>query len=361
MSNSSELIYTSAPQGLRPGSRGFCTVAMSDVMPAGLVGPLEGLSAYSHSTVEGPAPVNYMHVQIKVVGRPVNVLSRVAEAPPDYTGRTNKIAHHVVVAPTDRAAGGPAAVLRQPGFAAETWDGVVRKIPEPKTVPSVDSSMRVAQLWAELCGDAGWAGTVASFFDGHANGAPLYLLHQPEQNPNLLTLIDEAICLLPESKRWNATFSTYTGELPPGTNCRLRCLIADSPEALSLTPTAYSLDLNRGKLRVPTGEANTPPPNRLVDAARSGQPAPTHTDEHPESATNAEVAIPLGLSDIVADETLPTEIEAVGMKLTSPPPPSTPSTGRLPPPVSEAPSPRSNYIWLLTLAPALVLLCLGTA
>ena len=43
-----ELIYTSAPRGLKPGSHGFCTVAVTQGMPPNLAERLEALSGYRH-------------------------------------------------------------------------------------------------------------------------------------------------------------------------------------------------------------------------------------------------------------------------------------------------------------------------
>ena len=43
---SQELHYTSVPRGLKPGSRGFCTVGMTPHMPGPLVDRLEALSGY---------------------------------------------------------------------------------------------------------------------------------------------------------------------------------------------------------------------------------------------------------------------------------------------------------------------------
>src|SRR4051812_6783587 len=41
-----ELLYTSAPKGLKAGSRGFCTVLSTQGMSAPLAAALEGLSGY---------------------------------------------------------------------------------------------------------------------------------------------------------------------------------------------------------------------------------------------------------------------------------------------------------------------------
>ena len=45
---SQELIYTSAPRGLKPGSQGFCTVVSTQGISASLVQRLEALSGYRH-------------------------------------------------------------------------------------------------------------------------------------------------------------------------------------------------------------------------------------------------------------------------------------------------------------------------
>ena len=43
-----ELFYTSAPRGLKPGSRGFCTVMSTAGMAKNLADRLEALSGYRH-------------------------------------------------------------------------------------------------------------------------------------------------------------------------------------------------------------------------------------------------------------------------------------------------------------------------
>jgi len=43
-----EILYTSAPAGLKPGSRGFCTVVATEGMAKNLAQTLESLSVYRH-------------------------------------------------------------------------------------------------------------------------------------------------------------------------------------------------------------------------------------------------------------------------------------------------------------------------
>src|SRR5438067_11812467 len=99
---SQELIYTSAPRGLKAGSSGFCTVAMSAGMPAALASRLESISGYRPLFPLGDAgaarnPVAWSHCRIDVGGAARHVLSRVAFAGADYSGRSNKLAHHVAL------------------------------------------------------------------------------------------------------------------------------------------------------------------------------------------------------------------------------------------------------------------------
>ena len=99
---SQELIYTSAPRGLKPGSQGFCTVVSTTGIATSLIQRLEALSGYRH--VYSPQdpnarlnPVLCSHLLLDVGGRPYHVLSRICDAGLDYTQRNNKFAHHVVL------------------------------------------------------------------------------------------------------------------------------------------------------------------------------------------------------------------------------------------------------------------------
>ncbi len=126
-----------------------------------------------------------------------------------------------------------------------------------------DSSPRVARTWGEQTGDAGWAGYVASILESRAAGKPFYVIHRPDQNKLLLEMIDEAIAFCPKHHRWNVTFSTYCGELPPGVDCRLRCVLSDTPEAVFASRNV------KGD-RFGIWESRLAPKSRYVDAARSG-------------------------------------------------------------------------------------------
>ncbi len=160
---SQELHYTSVPRGLKPGTRGFCTVATTSQMPGLLAERLENLSGYQpvyppHDPSAIRNPVNFAHTRFSLGGRPVSILSRVGPTGLDYSGRTNKYAHHVVLEAVERPEGGPAWLLGQPGFMQNTWDGEPRTLAEGRPVPRGDRPGGIATAWATLAGDAGWAG-----------------------------------------------------------------------------------------------------------------------------------------------------------------------------------------------------------
>src|SRR5688500_14668815 len=133
---SHELFNTSAPRGVKPGSGGFCTVAVT----AGLSPPLEErltlLSGYRWIYPPGEPdaarnPVSHAHWRIPLGGKTVSVLSRVCDAGFDYSRRSNRFAHHVVLEPHEQVPAGPAWLLGQPGFMETGWDGG-----EPRVLPA---------------------------------------------------------------------------------------------------------------------------------------------------------------------------------------------------------------------------------
>jgi hypothetical protein len=264
---SHELFYTSAPRGLKPGSQGFCTVAATRGIPAALVEKLESLSSYRpvfapSDPNAGLNPVVYSHLRISVAGKTYSVLSRICAAGLDYTDRTNKFAHHVVLDPAELPPGGPAWLLTQPGFMETTWNGAVGVLPAGRQVPHGDSPPRICKHWESITGDAGWAGVVAeSFVEDSAR--PIYLIFEP--GIDTLPLMDEVIALLPPARRWDVTFSTYFTNVLQGLACCVRCVLKESPEQKKASGLP-------GVLAIPlTDEITSAHGAVFVSCARSGK------------------------------------------------------------------------------------------
>lgn len=252
-----ELIYTSAPRGLRPGSFGFCTVAMTGGMPVALIERLESLSSYD-SAGDGK-PVIFSHWKIPLGVRRRSLLSRVAPSGLDYSGRENKLAHHILLDPNEVPAGGPAWTLLQPEAMLTEWRGDTRLLPANKTLPPGDSLPRPCATWESVCGDAGWAGVLAEALLRDPTTI-CYLTIPPETDS--LMLLDEALALLPHQLRWRVSFTTRFTSLPVDLTCAVRCVTPGSQAALEAAGNAsLFIDLTRRERA---------PDSASADAARDG-------------------------------------------------------------------------------------------
>lgn len=270
-----ELIYTSVPQGLVPGSRGFCTVAQTSGIPAALQERLEALSGYRHLfEPQDPRahnnPAAWSHYIFTVSGIRYHALSRVADAGLDYSQRSSKLAHHFALEAAERNSAGPAWCLRQPNFLHTKWEGTPRLLPPGRVLPQGSSLPATCSAWQRVVGDAGWAGIlVESLFTQRE----AYLLYQP--GTNVLDLIAEAIALLPPEKRWDVTFQTYFTRIPAGVECRWKGVIAGSEAETVARRSAGALliDLTR--------KQPVPQENAAVTAARLGQTIDSRTAQPP--------------------------------------------------------------------------------
>ncbi len=264
---SHELHYTSVPRGLKPGSRGFCTVATTPNLSRPLAERLESLSGYQAVFPPGDPsaalnPIVHAHVKMSVSGRLVHVLSRIGPAGLDYSSRPNKYAHHVVLELDERRSAGPAWLLGQRGFLETDWIGEPHTLSVGRVPPQGDRQPSVAVAWQALAGDAGWAGVLAEAFLADPR-RPAYLVFRPGMQ--LLPLFEEAIALLPPARRWDVEFSTYFTQLPQGITCAWRGVLDGSDEASQAArlPGALVIDLCR-----PPGRAHG---GALVQSARTGE------------------------------------------------------------------------------------------
>ncbi|MFO0801861.1 MAG: hypothetical protein U0791_01875 [Gemmataceae bacterium] len=262
-----ELLYTSAPRGLKPGSSGFCTVAQTPDLPKDLASQLEGISHYRHLRVDDPAgnPVALSHSILTVGYGVFHVVSRIADSGLDHSGRSNFLAHHVSFDPEQLPDAGPAWLCEQRLF-YQKWDRGAGLLPADRAIPNGRSEPRVCKQWMKATGDAGWAGVLAAATNA---AEPAYLVYEPGQD--VLPLLEEAMALLPPEARWNVTFNTYFTGKAVRTTCQWRCVTADSPEARDAIAT------RRGVVLRIDQPMNGVPSGPLVEAARTGQterPAP---------------------------------------------------------------------------------------
>ena len=246
---SQELHYTSVPRGLKPGSRGFCTVACTPQMSGPLVERLESLSGYQpvypvHDPAASRNPINFAHIRLTIGGKSVSVLSRLGLVGLDDSGRPNKYAHHVVLESNERPQGGPAWLLSQPRLHADRLGGGAAQScrkggshrratgPRGSRAPGRHSP-------ATPAGPESWPSRSWPIRSGRRSWS-----FGPEMD--LLPLFVEAIALLPPSRRWDVEFSTYFTTLPHGVTCPWRGMIAGSPEAENALRLPNALVINLG-------------------------------------------------------------------------------------------------------------------
>lgn len=322
-----ELLYTSAPQGLKQGSRGFCTVLSTVGMPLNIATKLESLSGYRHLHPSGTPdaaknPVNHSHLKLTVGGRTLSVISRISDYGLDYSQRTNKLAHHVVV-DSPMPTCGPAALLGDPSVIRSEWDGNCVNIPTPPAFPALSVEPAVCRAWESIAGDAGWAGVVANAWLNNAS-KPIFLIFSEDQSPEILPLIAEAIAILPHSKRWQATFGTYVTNLPPDVDCKVRCVVAGSDEARMASARGVVIDLTQPCGPAPSSEAATAARNGTFVGARSNVP-PLH------GSLDVDEEQPPAIGDTIEDSE-PTDFDPerpFGTQSAGPPPTIRPGTGRI--------------------------------
>lgn len=267
-----EIYYTSAPEGLRPGDHGFCTVAATPGIPRRLLERLEALSGYRHHVEprarSGRNPTCHAHWLLRLESREYHVLSRICDAGLDYTNRTNALAHHVVLETSELAAAGPAWLLSQPGLMIEQWQGHVGSIIRSIPLPQGDIPPAPCTRWQQALGEAGWAGVVAEALSTDSR-RPICLLF--DQDEPVLPLIAEVLALLPAASRWRATFNTYFTSLPGDVTCQWRCCIAGTPAAAAAVryaATGLLIDLSQPHTLGPI------PQSPWVTAARNGTLGP---------------------------------------------------------------------------------------
>jgi|GEM_PF-1400700 len=249
-----ELVYTSAPEGLTRGSSGFCVVACTRGLGPRLVGTLEGLSAYKplyphYAPNAWENPVSRSHYIYEANGERQHILSRICFNGVDHTGRSNKLASHLVLSEREAAVaqGGPSSLLlREDLFKDAAWPIKAEYFAKQKEIPSTSVQIRKCSLWESVMGDAGWAGYLAQTYLDTPN-KNVYLAYNPEQNKDILPLLHEAMSLLPDDLRWKLTFNTYFVNLPAGMSCTWRCCPAgsDALRASRRSPMNMVIDITK--------------------------------------------------------------------------------------------------------------------
>jgi len=316
-----QMVYTSVRSGLVAGRSGFCTAARHREIKESLVARLEDFSAQYDRGIaaDGTLPVVYQHRIVTIRDQRHHVLMRLGDAGNDYTGRTNHIAHCVVVEPSEIAglSISPAEAilaLSQRAFWRSHYDEAaqffgVGDLIDLGTLPP-GASLPAAR-WRERTGSFGNA---AQLFDsGAVADAGIALAGTGEADAaEILALFAESLLLLNPDRSsgaalWSVPFTTVLQSSAERSQFRWCGIAADSGAAaqeiragrrvLSLgstmsPPSSAFADIAEGRTpRVePVAVLKTPPAGSAPAAADPGELA----DPIPERAG---YAVPLSLED----------------------------------------------------------------
>ena len=151
-----QLIYTSAARLLDAGRSGFGTVARSKTISPLLVSAIERVSQFSNIRGTERSRVIFVHRRMVAGSNRFHILSRIADAGADYTGRTNHIAHHLIVTQEEMARAAsvgitPADVLTQFPWLSR-WEGNARFL-----TPEEDVNLATFQPLGRQSARSGWA------------------------------------------------------------------------------------------------------------------------------------------------------------------------------------------------------------
>ena len=259
-----EIVYTSCLRGLNAGATGFCTVAATTGIPRQLQEKLESLSGYQHLHTPGSKKnaVNFCCQAVRIQQETWVVLSRIADAGTDFSGRSNKIAHHLALSLSDVRSTHcpPTALLADESFWYTKWTREPEWLPVNRMPTPVPSDSSSCNTWKKTYGDAGWAGIVARSVENDFE--PVFAI-VPE-GCNALGLVQEALQQLPPRMHWKVSFSTYFTR-SSGTDCHWRFLRDGMEEATAVRNRPVGIVIHSSSRIDPRDQ------DSYVKAARSGE------------------------------------------------------------------------------------------
>ena len=273
-----QMVYTSVRSGHVAGRSGFCTAARHREIKESLVARLEDFSAQYDRGIAagGTLPVVYQHRIVTIRDQRHHVLMRLGDAGNDYTGRTNHIAHCLVVEPSE-IAGLPISpaeailALSQRGFWRSHYDEPARFFGAGELI-DLGSLPRSASLpaarWRERTGSS--ANAAQLFDSGAPVDAGIALAGTGEADAaGILALFAESLLLLDPGRSsgaalWSVPFTTVLQSSAERSQFRWCGIVADSGPAAQ--------EVRAGRRILSPGSAMNPPSSALADIAEGRAP-----------------------------------------------------------------------------------------
>ena len=214
-----ELIYTSAPRGLKAGASGYCTVAQTRGMREDLVAALERRSLFTHEA-KGDSPIYFSYRILSLGGTNWRVLSRGLDAGLDFTGRRHYLIHHLVLEISEELPGvQPAEILLGWNGWRDSWSGTPVQLEGCRNADLFLHLARIglpAREWKRQTGDAGWAATACQM------PSPVGWQAVGLSSSEMLRLMGESTALMENMQRggsWLATVDVGGAANPVSKDC----------------------------------------------------------------------------------------------------------------------------------------------
>jgi len=195
-----ELIHTSVPRDL-DGQSGFGIAAMTRDLPRPL---RDALVAWSDgSELEGSTDRAISYAVCQVGGAAWPVLTCITRCGADWSGRPNRVAHHLVLEPGDRCIDGPIALARTFRFAEDPPEVGLRSAPPLDGAPSLPRGKRGDGATGTI--DPAWFEVIADRVSGpHASRVVVRL----PSGVDPLSLVAAVTALVEPRRRWAVQWST---------------------------------------------------------------------------------------------------------------------------------------------------------
>jgi len=293
-----QMVYTSVRSGLVAGRSGFCTAARHREIKESLVARLEDFSTqYDRGiTAGGTLPVVYQHRIVTIRDQRHHVLMRLGDAGNDYTGRTNHIAHCLVVEPSEiaRLSISPAEAilaLSQRGFWRNHYDEPAQffgagDLIELGTLPR--SASLPATRWRDRSGSS--ANAAQLFESGGPADAGLAVSGTGEADAAAtLALFAESVLLLDPDRSsgtalWSVPFTTVLQSSAERSQFRWCGIVTESGPAVQ--------EVRAGRRVLNPGSPMNPPSSAFADIAEGRtprvEPAAAAVMEQPTTRTVAD-------------------------------------------------------------------------
>ncbi len=230
-----EVVNTSSARGLTEGHAGFCDVIRTRGLPEEITPLLAPLNFYDHALGRG-RPAHGVRT-IRFGGHLWGVVSRVVANGNDYTGRPNRLAHHVVMPPSELDSYNPADILLHFAF-RESFDGSPRYLDREPVIEDAESACD--DIWDSV-GGIGWCSHIARI---GLSGSRAAVLVPPTLDGR--QFIAALLSRLPSEQRWEfGIVESATAEQcwAQGVKVRILALEPDDPAGNRSWPGEVVVDL----------------------------------------------------------------------------------------------------------------------